>query len=77
MCKNLFKDSFGFNNPILQIPENFLKNPALKEKRQRMVDDFQNILFTSLKKRVQLSEEQNKKKTTKAAKTEESNFANF
>lgn len=36
-----------------------------------MVDDFQNILFTSLKKRVQLSEEQNKKKTGKNAKNEE------
>jgi hypothetical protein len=54
----------------LQIPENFLKNPSLKEKRQKMVDDFQDILFTSMKKRVQLSEENNKKKTTKMPKAE-------
>jgi hypothetical protein len=36
-----------------------------------MVDDFQSILFTSLTKRVKLSDDQNKKKTQKLSKTEE------
>jgi len=72
----MIEDVFGFNNPILQIPESFLKNARLKDKRQKMVNEFQDILFTSLKKRIQMSEENNKKKAQKIHKTEEKNKKN-
>lgn len=71
MCKLIFLHRFGFNNPILQVPENFLKNPQLVEKRKKMVEEFHNIMFTSLKKRDQLSEEQNKKNKKTPHKAEE------
>jgi len=41
-----------------------------------MVDDFQNILFTSLKKRIQLSDENNKKKPQKIHKADDKNKKN-
>jgi hypothetical protein len=58
------------DNNILQTPEKFLNSQNLKDKRKSMVDEFQNIMFTSLEKRKKLSDEQNAKKGTKLPKVE-------
>jgi GTPase SAR1 family protein len=46
----IFEDVFGLNNPLLQTSEDAIKSSKLIDKRKKMVQEFKNIMFTSLKK---------------------------
>ena len=47
----ILEDVFGLNNPLLQTQENLVKSITLQEKRKKMVNEFKNIMFTSLNKK--------------------------
>lgn len=47
----ILEDVFGLNNPLLQIQEGLIKSKVLSDKRKKMVNDFKNIMFTSLNKK--------------------------
>lgn len=63
------EDFFGLNNPILQTGEKTIRSEFIKQKRNEMSKAFRNMMFTSLYKRKQLSEEVDTKKTDKKYKS--------
>lgn len=68
------EDYFGLNNPILQSGETTIKSDYIRQKRNDMSKAFRNMMFTSLYKRKQLSEEVDTKKTDKKYKSKKEKY---
>mmetsp|Transcript_38508 Transcript_38508/g.39935 ORF Transcript_38508/g.39935 Transcript_38508/m.39935 type:complete len:246 (+) Transcript_38508:1-738(+) len=51
------EDFYGLNNPILQTNTDLVKSDYLKTKKESMTNSFRDLMFTSVKKRDELSRE--------------------
>ena len=59
----IIQDTFGLDNPILNMPVQLMTSPLIKQKREKMSSQFTSLMLTSNERRDQLS------KNEKAAKT--------